>query len=174
MYMCRSSAAVLPPARCQSVDAYITSQRQAAPAAAADGAAGAGGMTDGINADTPHLAHTSPRPAARARCPAGGASNYQPPAVPPAHLPVCSKSAAADITGPNPVFPHFGFLQVVTPCGGQFISGVKIFRDTGHDTIRYDTRGYFNVRSKADMSRLNLPHGNDNYRRPHIGANGVS
>jgi len=25
----------------------------------------------------------------------------------------------------------------------------------------YDTRCYFNVRSKADMSRLNLPHGND-------------
>jgi len=30
-----------------------------------------------------------------------------------------------------------------------------------YDTIRYDTRRYFNVRSKADMSRLNLPHGND-------------
>jgi len=28
--------------------------------------------------------------------------------------------------------------------------------------IRYDTRCYFNVRSKADMSRLNLPHGDDN------------
>jgi len=26
------------------------------------------------------------------------------------------------------------------------------------DTIRYDTRCYVNVRSKADMSRLNLPH----------------
>ena len=25
---------------------------------------------------------------------------------------------------------------------------------------RYDTRCYFNVRSKADMSQLNLPHGN--------------
>jgi len=30
------------------------------------------------------------------------------------------------------------------------------------DTTRYDTRCYFNVRSKADMSRLNLPHGDDN------------
>ena len=29
--------------------------------------------------------------------------------------------------------------------------------DTTNDTIRY-----FNVRSKADMSRFNLPHGNDN------------
>ena len=30
------------------------------------------------------------------------------------------------------------------------------------NTTRYDTRCYFNVRSKADTSRLNLPHGNDN------------
>ena len=29
--------------------------------------------------------------------------------------------------------------------------------------IRYDTRRYFNVRSKADTSRLNLPHGTDNW-----------
>ena len=28
--------------------------------------------------------------------------------------------------------------------------------------LRYDTRCYFNVRSKADMNQLNLPHGNDN------------
>jgi len=28
-----------------------------------------------------------------------------------------------------------------------------------YDTIRYDTRCYFNVRSKADISQLNLPHG---------------
>ena len=27
-----------------------------------------------------------------------------------------------------------------------------------YDTIRYDTRCYFNVRSKADTSQLNLPH----------------
>jgi len=27
--------------------------------------------------------------------------------------------------------------------------------------IRYDTRCYFNVRSKANMSQLNLPHGTD-------------
>ena len=26
----------------------------------------------------------------------------------------------------------------------------------------YDTRCYFNVRSKADISQLNLPHGTDN------------
>ena len=28
--------------------------------------------------------------------------------------------------------------------------------------IRYDTKCYFNVRSKADMNQLNQPHGNDN------------
>ena len=28
--------------------------------------------------------------------------------------------------------------------------------------LQYDTRCYFNMRSKADMSQLNLPHGNDN------------
>ena len=27
---------------------------------------------------------------------------------------------------------------------------------------RYDTRCYFNVCSKADISQLNLPHGTDN------------
>jgi len=27
---------------------------------------------------------------------------------------------------------------------------------------RYDARCYFNVRSKPDMSQLNLPHGTDN------------
>ena len=31
-----------------------------------------------------------------------------------------------------------------------------------YDTIRYDTRCYFNVRLKANMSQLNLPHGTDN------------
>ena len=29
-------------------------------------------------------------------------------------------------------------------------------------TMRYDTRCYFDVRSKADISQLDLPHGNDN------------
>ena len=37
---------------------------------------------------------------------------------------------------------------------------LKILTERG--TIRYDTRCYFNVRSKADMNQLNLPHGDDN------------
>jgi len=35
-------------------------------------------------------------------------------------------------------------------------------REASWQTIRYDTRCYFNVRSKADISQLNLPHGTDN------------
>jgi len=31
-------------------------------------------------------------------------------------------------------------------------------------TLRYDTRCYFNVRSKAGISQLNLPHGTDNQK----------
>ena len=29
----------------------------------------------------------------------------------------------------------------------------------GPGAIRYDTRSYFNVRSKVDVSQLNVPHG---------------
>ena len=32
----------------------------------------------------------------------------------------------------------------------------------GNCGLRYDTRCYFNMRSKADISQLNLPHGTDN------------
>jgi len=39
---------------------------------------------------------------------------------------------------------------------------VDEFVDCTNTPIRYDTRCYFNVRSKADIGRLNLPHGNDN------------
>ena len=33
------------------------------------------------------------------------------------------------------------------------------YATTRHDTIQHDTGCYFNVRSKADMGQLNLPHG---------------
>jgi len=45
------------------------------------------------------------------------------------------------------------------------VSGVRTTTfqpDNLYGTVRYDTRCYFNVRSKADISRLNLPHGDDN------------
>jgi len=37
-------------------------------------------------------------------------------------------------------------------------------RESDTHKIRYDTRCYFNVQSKADMSQLNLPHGTNNYK----------
>jgi len=47
---------------------------------------------------------------------------------------------------------------------------MKLFKTSNIDVVkccqdyfglRYDTRCYFNVRSKADISQLNLPHGFD-------------
>ena len=43
-----------------------------------------------------------------------------------------------------------------------FLGRVGRQLDIENSVVLYDTRCYFNVRSKADMSRLNLPHGNDN------------
>ena len=40
---------------------------------------------------------------------------------------------------------------------------LAISHDDAEPVPQYDTRFYFNVRSKADMSQLNLPHGTDNY-----------
>jgi len=42
----------------------------------------------------------------------------------------------------------------------QLSLGVGLLGTPGvrYDTIRYDTIRYFNVRSKADISQLNLPH----------------
>ena len=50
----------------------------------------------------------------------------------------------------NIYIPAFSFYSLETDLVRKF----SIF------TIRYDTRCYSNVRSKADISQLNLPHGN--------------
>jgi len=55
------------------------------------------------------------------------------------------------LTSPLPIL-LFPFSSLPTP-SRSFPS---------YDKIRYDTRCYFNVRSKADISQLNLPHGTDN------------
>jgi len=39
---------------------------------------------------------------------------------------------------------------------------MSAYRKMSAKTIRYDTRCYFNVRWKADISQLYLPHGTDN------------
>jgi len=53
-------------------------------------------------------------------------------------------------------------VGVVTTVRVQFAHPRVTARRRRYVTIRYDTRCCFNVRSKADMSQLNLPHGNDN------------
>jgi len=55
-------------------------------------------------------------------------------------------------------------LRILKPCSHRRRDQTVDFSRVGRcDTTRYDTRCYFNVRSKAaDMSQLNLPHGNDN------------
>ena len=50
-------------------------------------------------------------------------------------------------------------VSVIKPAGE---SGCKSYiSDDQARTIRYDTRCYFNARSKADMNQLNLPHWTD-------------
>jgi len=62
----------------------------------------------------------------------------------------------------------FGWAPPETPLGElkrspDPLAGFKgaTSMEGGGGTIRHDTRCYFNVRSKADMSQLNLPHGTD-------------
>ena len=43
----------------------------------------------------------------------------------------------------------------------RWMCGVKLKDRLPSKELRYDTRCYFNVRLKADMNRLNLPHGDD-------------
>jgi len=49
-------------------------------------------------------------------------------------------------------------------CGirNNFINKCPPSQDSDRSLRRYDTRCYFNMRSKADISQLNLPHGTDN------------
>ena len=60
-----------------------------------------------------------------------------------------------------PTFPplQFGHYSLPTKCCNFSISknNKRIKCPTGGN-VRYDTRCYFNVRSKADISQLNLPH----------------
>ena len=64
--------------------------------------------------------------------------------------------------------PHpLDILPVATDakldCYGE--NGKAVEKNSGRvrqEQSRYDTRCYFTVRSKPDMSQLNLPHGTDN------------
>jgi len=47
-------------------------------------------------------------------------------------------------------------------CHGYSRVQLDMLSEHATEFICYDTRCYFNVRSKANMSQLNLPHGTDN------------
>jgi len=47
--------------------------------------------------------------------------------------------------------PFGGFVDIAPHLGGEICHSI--------DTMQHDTRRYFNVRSKAKMRQLNLPHG---------------
>ena len=74
----------------------------------------------------------------------------------------CSRTEVGDITayslGSCGMGQTDGRIVVLPNAPVQWGGGHNI---NGSD-LRYDTRCYFNVSSKADVSRLNLPHGNDN------------
>ena len=53
-------------------------------------------------------------------------------------------------------------VNFITQNGGTEKTGHVLDFTRLYDTIRYETRCYFNVRSKADVSQLNLEHGTDN------------
>ena len=63
----------------------------------------------------------------------------------------------------TPVFSSAVMREITTPTIiASYSQPTTVASVPLYDTIRYDTRCYFNVRSKADISQLNLPHGTDN------------
>ena len=57
---------------------------------------------------------------------------------------------------------EFLYSSLVIKLQLQTVQFVVYFDHFTETTIQYDTRCYFNVHSKADMSQINLPHGTDN------------
>jgi len=55
-----------------------------------------------------------------------------------------------------------GRSQLLARWPGTHSRILSAIQRAAQTVLRYDTRCCFNVRSKADMSRLNLPHGADN------------
>jgi len=60
------------------------------------------------------------------------------------------------------VCPRLSPDSVATAIWTQALLCLSSTLTTRQATIRYDTRCYFNVRLKSDMSQLNLPHGTNN------------
>jgi len=57
----------------------------------------------------------------------------------------------------NDIIKYY-YLKLLFYCQNTAIFHSFLQRTLSRD-LRYDTRCYFNVRSKADISQLNLPHG---------------
>ena len=54
------------------------------------------------------------------------------------------------------------------PCGWEGNRRSDVALAIRYDTIQYNTRCYFNVRLKADMSQLNLPHGTKKWKTENL------
>jgi len=61
--------------------------------------------------------------------------------------------------------PQSGRVTGIAEIRGENGGGMGVPDHLGqrnYSEVRYDMRCYFNVHYKADLSQLNLPHGNDN------------
>ena len=54
------------------------------------------------------------------------------------------------------------------PCGWEGNRRSDVALAIRYDTIQYNTRCYFKVRLKADMSQLNLPHGTKKWKTENL------
>jgi len=79
---------------------------------------------------------------------------------PPLRTPSKSGSAIACVEIPSPRYARLKSFTNLLISRRSDKSYMRFDHVCVH-TIRYDTRCYFNVRSKADISQLNLPHGTE-------------
>ena len=79
------------------------------------------------------------------------------------HFGSCAMNGPLEYCGSwhRTVAAHSCRLYAKTPGTTAKYMGIAVRESNSHATIQYDPRCYFNVRSKADISQLNLPHGND-------------
>jgi len=59
----------------------------------------------------------------------------------------------------NIIYKFVIILVLAHVCGKQIVNNCVVLECSLETWLRYDTRCYFNVHSKANMSQLNLPHG---------------
>jgi len=94
------------------------------------------------------------------QCTGGGSAELSSPVSQTSPMTLSSPSASSGVLSPTP--GGTAALHTAFSKAASVVSKIHSRRFREYDTIRYDTRCYFNVRSKANMSQLNLPHGTDN------------